>query len=371
MVRASSQVLKEVLIPQIEQMFDLKLGQIKTELTQELISTVATKVNEVKDDLMSVVEEKLTGKVEAMKAPLKTELVNTMEAMKAPLKAELQANFNQEIVSTSTSIIQNIIVPDLDQKLSTKVDKDDLKPVVEEMKAPLKTELKSELKTDMDQQITERLEAHTPNLETIVTASSAIVNNILKPDMEQKVSIKVNEIRGIVKSELKSEMDQDLASGMTDLSQEINDKVTQQITTRITEAQEKIIFAVVRKSNVDPGNDITFDTVIANIGNSMDASTGIFTTKRKGLYMFSFAAPILFNSSEKYAQIHVMKNDIQVFQYEDENRKGNGIDASIAFSWMFQLNEGDRINLKLVGTQQLHGCSVEWTQFTGQLIHGN
>ena len=47
-VRASSQVLKEVLLPQIEQMFDLKIGQMKTELKQELIGTV----NEVKDDLM-------------------------------------------------------------------------------------------------------------------------------------------------------------------------------------------------------------------------------------------------------------------------------------------------------------------------------
>ena len=119
---------------------------------------------------------------------------------------------------------------------------------------------------------------------------------------------------------------------------------------------------------------ITFDTVIANIGNSMDASTGIFTAKRRGLYMFSFAAPILNNPSEKpekYAQIHVVKNDIRVFRYEDESRKTNGVDGSIAFSWMFQLNEGDRINLKLGGTQQLHGCGAEWIQFTGQLIHGN
>ena len=70
-VRASSQVLKEVLLPQIEQMFDLKIGQMKTELKQELIGTVTAKVNEVKDDLMIVVEEKLTGKVEHYEMELK------------------------------------------------------------------------------------------------------------------------------------------------------------------------------------------------------------------------------------------------------------------------------------------------------------
>merc|ERR1712062_880939 len=166
-------------------------------------------------------------------------------------KSELQASFEQQIVSTSTAIVQDIIVPDLDQKLSNKVDKDDLRPVMEEMKAPLKTELKSELKTDMDQQITDRLEGHTPNLETIVTASSAIVSNILIPDMEQKLTAKFNEVKEVVKDDLETKLDQNLSSGMTDLSQQIDTKMTekrneltQQIPNRIAEAQEKIIFAV-------------------------------------------------------------------------------------------------------------------------------
>ena len=53
-------------------MFDLKIGQMKTELKQELIGTVTAKVNEVKDDLMIVVEEKLTGKVETIKSELQS-----------------------------------------------------------------------------------------------------------------------------------------------------------------------------------------------------------------------------------------------------------------------------------------------------------
>merc|ERR1711860_227336 len=128
------------------------------------------------------------------------------------------------------------------------------------------TELKSELKTDVDQQITDRLEAHTPNLETIVTASSAIVSNILIPNMEQKLNAKFNEVKEVVKENLETKMDQDLSSGMTSLSQQIDTKInekrnelTEQITTRITETQEKIIFGVVRKSDVGAGNDITFD----------------------------------------------------------------------------------------------------------------
>ena len=70
------------------------------------------------------------------------------------------------------------------------------------------------------------------------------------------------------------------------------DELTQDITTQITETQEKIVFAVVRKSTVERGQSITFDTVIANIGKSIDASSGTFTTQRKGLY-FSLSMQFL------------------------------------------------------------------------------
>ena len=233
-VRASSQVINEVLLPQFERIMDLKMGQIKTEMMQEM-----------------------KGTLEEMMVPFKKEVMNTVEAMKIPLKSEL---------------------------------KEELTGTVEAMKTPLKAELKA----DFDQQITNRLEEQVPDLDTIVTASSTIANNILMPQMEQKVTIKVNEIRGIVKSELKSELDQDLSSGMTDLSQQIVTKINE----REEAIDEKIIFAVARKSDVAQGQPITFDTVIANIGESMDATSGTFTAKRKGLYMFTFTA--------------VFKNDVDI-----------------------------------------------------------
>merc|ERR1712062_674794 len=240
---------------ELQASFEQQIVSTSTASVQDIIvpnldQKLSNKVN--KDDLRPVIEE-----IKApMKTELKSELKTDMDQQIMDRKAELQETFQQQIVSTSTAIVQDIIVPDLDQKLSNKVNKDDLRPVMEEMKAPLKTELKSELKTDMDQQITDRLEGHTPNLETIVTASSAIVSNILIPDMEQKLTAKFNEVKEVVKDDLETKMDQDLSSGMTDLSQQIDtkingkgDELTQQITTRITEAQDKVIFAVVRKNN--------------------------------------------------------------------------------------------------------------------------
>ena len=346
---------------------------MKMELKQELNGTMETLKIAMKTEL----KEELNDTIEAMKDPLKTELESIIEAMKSPLKSELKASFSQEIVSTSTSIVQRIIVPDLDQKLSTKVDKlkeevkDDLKSVVEAMKAPLK----AQLKTEFDQQIADRLEEYTPNLETIVTASSVIVRNILVPEMEQKVSINVNEIRSIVKSELKSELDQDFSSGMTNLSQQIDtkineeqDELTQHITTQITETQEKIIFAVVRKSTVERGQPITFDTVIANIGGSIDATSGTFTSQRTGLYFFTFYA--VSKSSGSRTHIVVSKNNDQIFRIEDTSTSSD--QSNIASSWMLQLDQDDTINLKLTSENGLHGCSEEdWIHFTGQFLNAN
>jgi len=282
-VRASSQVINEVLLPQFERILDLKMGQIKTEMMQEM-----------------------KGTLEEMMVPFKKEVMDTVEAMKIPLKAELKADF--------------------------------------------------------DQQITNRLEEQVPDLDTIVTASSTIVNTILIPQMEQKVTIKVNEIRGIVKSELKSELDQDLSSGMTDLSQQIVTKINE----REEAIDEKIIFAVVRKTDVAAGQSITFDTVIANIGESMDASAGTFTAKRRGLYMFTFTS--VSNNPEAGITIRVSKNGNQIFNIEDGNAKNQ---SNISSSWMLQLDQGDAITLLNVGSS-LHGCKTEdWINFTGQLLNAN
>jgi len=360
-VKASSQVLKEVLLPQIQQVLDLKLGQMKTELKQELIGTFQEMLVPLKQEMNGKIEllktplkEELIVTFEEMKIPMKTEikeeLTDTVEAMKAPLKAELQETFEQQIVSTSTSIVQDILVPDLDQKLSHKVDTlkgevmDDLRPVVEEMNA-------------------------TPDLDAIVTASSTIINQVLVPQMEQKVTAKVNQIKEVVKDELKSELDQDLKAEMT-----------QQITSKIIERQKevdgKVIFAVARKTGVGPGTTITFDTVIANIGGSMNNATGTFTATTSGLYMFTFSAPTTKSKEGGMLYVQVIKNASVELAFEDglTDMPATHGNRNVAYSWMLQLTEGDTISLRVysgTGYTGLHGCAQDWIHFNGQLLNAN
>merc|ERR1711860_399271 len=125
-----------------------------------------------------------------------------------------------------------------------------------------------------------------------------------------------------------------------------------------------------RKSDVAAGNTITFNSVIANIGDSMEASSGTFTAKRKGLYTFSFSGPMENNegSESKRVVIAVKKNENTLFILQDKTAES--FESNTAFSWMLQLDEGNTINLSLNGSG-LHGCGNEWIQFTGQLIHAN
>ena len=84
------------------------------------------------------------------------------------------------------------------------------------------------------------------------------------------------------------------------------DELTQDITTQITETQEKIVFAVVRKSTVERGQSITFDTVIANIGKSIDASSGTFTTQKERVVFFTFYAVSKSSGSRTHSECFAM-----------------------------------------------------------------
>ena len=114
---------------------------------------------------------------------------------------------------------------------------------------------------------------------------------------------------------------------------------------------------------------ITFDTEIANIGNSMDASSGTFTTKRKGLYFFTFYG--VSSTANKRTVIWVQKNGKNTLVIEDG--ENSVTQTNISSSWMLHLDEGETIRLQLNGGDDyngLHGCeSEDWIYFTGQLLN--
>ena len=74
---------------------------------------------------------------------------------------------------------------------------------------------------------------------------------------------------------------------------------------------------------VHPGEDITFDNIVTNIGNGMDPESGVFTAPVSGIYSFSLSAVQAFSSSGEVSQfggIQVLRDGRVEFRIVDVNQ---------------------------------------------------
>merc|ERR1712004_659334 len=77
-------------------------------------------------------------------------------------------------------------------------------------------------------------------------------------------------------------------------------------------AKQKVIFSAVRKSgSVSIGSIITYDEIVANVGEGMNPDTGRFKAPLSGIYSFSFSA--MTDSSYPAIHVYIMKNNVRQF----------------------------------------------------------
>ena len=180
-------MVNEVLLPQIKSIIDLQLGKIKVE---------------IKEEVLEVIQD--------MKEPLKEEITNHLRE---------QVPDSHEIVAVSTKIVQDVVIPEIEQRIVNKVNE-------------AKEEVHGKLQSVVDEQVTKRFEEQDPDLESIVTASATIVNTIVVPQMEEKVTAKVHEVKELIEDNLKTKIDQGMSSGL--------DGLTQQMTSQVNEKSEDL-----------------------------------------------------------------------------------------------------------------------------------
>ena len=254
-------------------MLDLKLGQIKTE---------------IKDELVGTVREMLAEAVEGMKNELKEEVDHQITN-----RLEEHVPDPQGVVTASTTIVREVVLPEMEQRMVSKV----------------VNEVKQEVKND---------------LETSVE---------------------------VVKRDLKSEMDQSL----TGLTQQINTQVkekseelSEQISTRISET-EKIVFAASSlPSTTDKKvGDITFGSIIEDSSNSFDKDTGIFRVTRSGTYQFNFLAWNLWTNDDDEVQFFINGVSNMTVQYWDRSDGDDKDKMMTGSSWVAKLQSGDEIKLRI------------------------
>ena len=133
-----------------------------------------------------------------------------------------------------------------------------------------------------------------------------------------------------------------------------------------------VIFSVIRKAvqdeynNVQAGDIVTFNEVIANIGNGMNPETGVFQVPVSGLYEFSISAES--NIDNSVTTIEVYKNNVYKFRITDLNRSNGKHFNNIAYSWILELIQGETVKLRMSKDNGLVVKQDVFVWFNGQLL---
>ena len=113
------------------------------------------------------------------------------------------------------------------------------------------------------------------------------------------------------------------------------------------------------------GVPITFEVTRLNVGNTMNAKSGIFTAPRTGIYFFSFSGK---GSESSYIHPQLYLNDNLIGS--GDGSTSDHMIPTFSLQSTLQLNAGDLVSLKLRsdGTGYLFDDGQHYTHFTGWLL---
>ena len=110
---------------------------------------------------------------------------------------------------------------------------------------------------------------------------------------------------------------------------------------------------------------IPFELTRLNVGNTMNATSGIFTAPQTGIYFFSFSGK---GSGSSYIHPQLYLND-NLIGSGDGSSSDNRI-PTFSLQSTLQLNAGDTVSLQLnsYGTGYIYDDGDHFTHFTGCLL---
>ena len=106
----------------------------------------------------------------------------------------------------------------------------------------------------------------------------------------------------------------------------------------------RIIFSAYKAEGGDFSGDVTYSTLVENVGNGLDISTGVFSCPQSGLYMLSFSGLAINDAGYTIVKIYI--NGVEDFllgSYISADRNND----QISHTWVVDLNVNDAVNLKI------------------------
>ena len=130
--------------------------------------------------------------------------------------------------------------------------------------------------------------------------------------------------------------------------------------------ETKVIFSAVKSSGDNFKGNITFDTLVINLGDGFDAGSGTFVVPTSGTYRLSFSSQSGFDKND-FTEVYVHKNGKTVLTIWDSNESEKGDANNVSYTWLINLTRGDRVNLS--SENYLHADTRYQVTFTGELVH--
>ena len=121
------------------------------------------------------------------------------------------------------------------------------------------------------------------------------------------------------------------------------------------------LFSAVKRTGNAFSGDVTFDEIL--VGEDLvDKSSGVFTTKHSGVYMFTLSSGETGSSDIKVA---VIKNGSREVQIYEENSSTN---IPINYTWTMVLQVGDKVNLHVSNGKLYNNCASNVQCYQGPLF---
>ena len=126
----------------------------------------------------------------------------------------------------------------------------------------------------------------------------------------------------------------------------------------------RIIFSAYKAEGESFSGDVTYNTLVENVGNGVDIRSGVFNCPQSGLYMFSFSGRTRNNESTTFVEVNV--NGVQDFLIGSSTTKGV-LYEHISHTWLSDLKVNDKVKLE-VTVGQMYSNSVQRITFNGMKI---
>ena len=106
----------------------------------------------------------------------------------------------------------------------------------------------------------------------------------------------------------------------------------------------RIIFSAYKAECCSFSGDVTYTTLVENVGSGLDIRSGVFSCPQSGLYMLSFSGLVHNRQTATYIQINT--NGVQDFVIGSQS-KAIEIADHLSHTWLAHLNVNDKVTLKI------------------------